>query len=387
MNMSRKLFLVLALASPTLLALNPNLAHGKEEFFITIDKPITGIESEKATAITALSSILGTNEGDVSSRLKFYYKELQNGKKISANKNTINYAVLLKTLIPSICSDQESENIKNLIIKSSEDKINGDFVKNDINKIASSEAITVEDSILAIISLSQIACESIVKKQKNSDITKQGSDDPEKIDYLNGGVVTNDSDFNEAMLKQFGITKSDFLAKKKHDIDEINSKGFIEVDNDEIVNLDQDYQKNKSEFKTLADVASKITFTPSLVIEKSNYTNLGAVPAGTVGDSGFSTISQLYETPMGKVRITEDDIIASNSIISVEPEFLNEKIGGNKASLIVTKAKEKDLYKTEIFWVDDALKKSYTVEINKNLNDPSVKQEKEELLKTLNKLN
>lgn len=99
--------------------------------------------------------------------------------------------------------------------------------------------------------------------------------------------------------------------------------------------------------------------------------------------SGYAGIAAVYETPIGKMIVTENDLVISEGFTLIEPEFLNTKIGEHDAPLIVLRGRQSGLFKTELYWYNPLSGREYTVEVNANLKDSSMQKERDLLIEVL----
>ncbi len=119
----------------------------------------------------------------------------------------------------------------------------------------------------------------------------------------------------------------------------IENQGFVVVDDEHISNIDEFYSKNKEGLKSILELESKLAFIPSRASKHSEYKFLGASAGGVNSACGFSAMNKIFHTPMGKLSILEEDLIAASGFTLVEPEYLNIHIGKHLA--IVDSAQRK----------------------------------------------
>lgn len=192
------------------------------------------------------------------------------------------------------------------------------------------------------------------------------------------------------LYKELGLSPED-LEKEQEKINKnLKEKGYTEVDNSQIINLDHIISRySKYLKKDMNDVINQLSYKPSYSLNNQNNFKLLAVEAaGALTEKGYSDLSMIYDSPYGKVQITESDLVANKGKTFLPASAFNEKIGLYDAYFLVEKGKDRDekgrdIYQTTIYWNNPEQKKDYNVLLNKNLNDPIAKKEKEHLLQEL----
>ncbi len=143
--------------------------------------------------------------------------------------------------------------------------------------------------------------------------------------------------------------------------------------------------KKKDGLKSILEIESKLAFIPSRASQHSEYKRLGASAGGVYSACGFSAMNKIFHTPMGKLSILEENLIAASGFALVEPEYLNTYIGKHLASLIVLKGRDNGAFMSEIYWTNSASNRAFTVKISINLNDPNNSAQKKDLIGFLTK--
>lgn len=374
-----------------LIAFLPITAYGdnKETISLVPQENMKGIHYKRATTLSAISTILNQNEVNVSQTISSFYESMQEEKTVLSDSVFAKYAIVLKNILPLVCADLENKSANEKVIDSmisgttEQEKLFASSITSDLYNLKNKSSVDIPNQVFAVLIMSKMACDSITENQTNeveSAINRAGF-------QLGTAAIRDESyssnEFIEMASKQFGSTTEEWEAEKKKELEELQEKGFIEVDDEKIGNLESYYNENKAFLKGVEEVKEQLAFFPSDVAVQDSYEFLGASASGVVTDSGYSSMGSIYDTPVGKVSILEEDLVVANGFTSVEPEYLNIEIGKHKASLIPLKGKENGKFKTEIYWSNPVTNREYMVDVNINLNAPDIKAKREELLKFL----
>ncbi|PIE01732.1 MAG: hypothetical protein CSA79_00385 [Thiothrix nivea] len=196
-----------------------------------------------------------------------------------------------------------------------------------------------------------------------------------------GDGVNGANNLEANLLAQSGVDQAEWGLKK--DKDSLEKNGFIIVDKEKIPDIEEHYKEYKDELSTLGEIEDKLSFSPGKA-EDREYKLIGVSLSGVVDEKGLaSSLVRLYESPHGKIIISEENLASSNAIVFLDKDFLNIKIGNFPASLVVMKSEENDKFFTEIYWINSTKNMAYTVEMNKNMNEDNNLEEREKLLKFL----
>jgi hypothetical protein len=334
-----------------------------------------GIDHRKASPISAISNLLEQDESKVSQSVLSFYKDIQAGDAILVNSVSAKYAIFLKQVMPFLCGDvkHKVEADSLLTAVSNQEGNLSSAIGSDFRLMDKSDSIGIPTKVLALVAILNLACDS---KANNFDdnvesvINRAGSQLGSSM-IRNGDTAYSSNEFLKLAANAFGTTIEEFEARMERDLDQIKSQGFMLVDDGVIRNLDELYNQNNESFKSILEVEPKLAFIPSINSVYIEYQLLGASGSGVVSVSGFSAMGKMYDTPMGKLSILEEDLIAANGFTLVEPEYLNTQIGKHLASLVVLKGRDSGAFKTEIYWINSISNREFTVEVNINLNDES----------------
>lgn len=349
----------------------------------------SGISYKKASPLSALSEIANQDEAKISAIISSYYESLQNGKEIPSTRSFALYAIMLQNMLPTLCENsfekQESKVISDYFATVS--KVSGNstpvLMDSEIKSLAANGSVHVKNEAFAILIMTKIVCEQYLEAKEES---------PESIinsaGYQLGSTVVMDNavlsvEMERMKAAQFGKTPEQMRAEKEKQLEELKRNGFITVEDDSVRDIESTYEDNKDSFEAMNQVQDRLAFVPTTVKETESFKFLGAEAVGAETSSGYSSVSQVYDTPVGKMLILEEDKLVSKSFTTVEPEFLNADIAGVKGSVIPQRGKEDGKFVTEIFWSNPVTNREYTVEVNKNLNDPENKESKDEVIEFL----
>jgi len=129
------------------------------------------------------------------------------------------------------------------------------------------------------------------------------------------------------------------------DINQIKSKGYIEVEKSDAIDkfTINDYSKY---FTPLNDIVPNLTFTPATIGNLSLKIEFqGAIPKNeiTSGSSKgrWSSLEKFYTLKNKSVlSIEETDYISSNMTVSFQEDFINESVNGNPAIFVIKKTEK-----------------------------------------------
>lgn len=364
-------------------------ADNKDTISLVPQDSVKGINYKLATSLSAISAILNQDEVNVSQTISSFYGSLQEENSVLSDSVFAKYAIVLKNILPLVCADLEYNRSNEQVLDSvltgamDQEKLFASSIASDIHVLKNESRVDIQRQVFAVLIMSKIACDSISEKQGNnveSVINSAGF-------QLGTAAIRDQSyssdEFIEMASNQFGSTAEEWEKEKAQELKELKDRGFIEVDDDKIGDLESYYNMNKGSLKRIEDVKEQLAFFPSDIAVKDGYVFLGASASGVVTDSGYSSVGSIYDTPVGKVSILEEDLVVANGFTSVEPEYLNITIGKHKASLIPLKGKEEGKFKTEIYWNNPVTNREYMVDVNINLNDPDIQEKREGFLNYL----
>lgn len=348
-----------------------------------------GISYKKASPLSALSEIANQDEAKISAVISSYYEALQNGQEIPSTRSFALYAIMLQNMLPTLCENnfekQENKTIQDYF--STAAKVSGSsapvLMESEIKSLASNDRVQVKNETFAILIMTKVVCEQYLddKEQSPESVINRSGYELGSTVVMDDAVLSNEIEKMKAA--QFGKTPEQMRADKEKQLDELKRNGFITVEDDSIRDIESTYEDNKDSFEAMNQVQEKLAFVPTTVQESGSFKFLGAEAVGAETSSGHSSVSQVYETPIGKMLILEEDKLVSKSFTTVEPEFLNTDIAGVKGSVLPQRGKEDGKFITEIYWSNPVTNREYTVEVNKNLNDPENTQSRKEVIEFL----
>jgi hypothetical protein len=185
----------------------------------------------------------------------------------------------------------------------------------------------------------------------------------------------------EEVLKELGVPMAEVDKYRK----EYADKGFVEVPDDQVYDIESHYKEFKGFLKSYEDVRNTLTFNPSPLIKDALFEFLGAEAVGAQSSSGSTAMVSLYETKLGKISIEELDTETSHYKNYAAEHAYNSQFGEQKAKLKVKKGKFSGAFLSNISWENPEALKKYTVQINLNLNDPATEKDRKYLLGILAK--
>lgn len=387
-------------------------ASSKEDFALTPDwsgksrilseNAIDNLDISQVTLLTLMSSLMNVSEGELDINVKALYSDLKDDGSIELNAETAKYAILLKSFIPLLCSHNEGIlpvnregkvvstielSISHLSELAIDREVNGLSILNDKINYEKDNTVTIASEIMPLLVLSKLVCDSLGKSSllvSDIDLILNRAGSPTgsvvKLDPNNPSI----NELSDAVANPFGQSGEELQqAANKADAD-YKKNGYVEVADHKIIDLEETYLEFKNNYKPLEQVSEKLSFLPSKKLEQQGFEFLGAAEQGSYTDSGYAGVSSLYDSPLGKIVISETDLVTSETTVFVSPESMNTKIGDNAASLTVFKGKQSDRYYSDIFWVDEGASRMYTVEVSVNLNAEDQEQNKELLFDLLN---
>lgn len=348
-----------------------------------------GISYKKASPLSALAEIANEDEAKVSAIILSHYEALQNDKEIPSTRSFALYAIMLQNMLPALCENnfekQEIKVVADYFLTSA--KAAGSAVpvlmESELKSLDGKRSVHVKNEMFAILAMTKIVCEQHLKSKEETPeavINRSGHE-------LGSTVVMDDAAFSDELQKMmaapFGKTPEQMRADKEKQLEELKRDGFITVEDDSVRDIESTYEDNKDSFKAINEVQDQLAFVPTAIQETDDFKFIGAEALGAETSSGYSSVSHVYDTPLGKMLILEEDKLASKSFTVVEPDFLNVDVAGVKGSVLPQRGKEEGKFVTEIFWSNPVTNREYTVEINGNLNAPENKQGREEVVEFL----
>ena len=322
--------------------------------------------SDKSNVIEKLGYLMEVKPNDIDRQVNDIFLNVFNDRAIKVKPEAASLATFLNFAMPYFCDavidDKNtppgtSQFYKALLGSfSKHDKAYGDMIKNrdEGKKAFSSE-------VLLYLSLFKVACES----EKVNDTTES----------LDEGKSW------EEVLKEMGVPMAEVDKYRK----EYAEKGFVEVPDDQIYDIESHYEKYKGFLKSYEDVRNTLTFNPSPIIEEDSFEFLGAEAVGAQGSSGSTAVVSIYETKLGKLSIEELDTETSHSKTYTAEDAYNIQVGERKATLTIQKGEFSGKFHSSVSWEDPNSLKKYTVELNLNLNDPVNEKDRKFLLEVLAK--
>lgn len=193
----------------------------------------------------------------------------------------------------------------------------------------------------------------------------------------------NDSEFRK-LVDQSGLSTEEWVAEQYKEA-ELLKKPFSEDVNENLMNIDE-FINYKADYlnSDLTNIIPELGYKPKLLHQfKPIFFEAG----GPISDGTHYGLMTIYESPYGKLLITESDLAHCQCTISVSNVVLNAKVGSYPATLRVRKGLDSylnaDFFETTIDWVNTKNLRSYQVTINKNLNDPALQHARNTLITEL----
>ena len=183
----------------------------------------------------------------------------------------------------------------------------------------------------------------------------------------------------EEVLKELGVPMAEVDKYRK----EYAEKGFVEVPDDQVYDIESHYEQFKGFLKSYEDVRNTLTFNPFPLIKDASFEFLGAEAGGAQSSSGSTAVVSLYETKLGKISIEELDTETSHSITHTAEDASDFQIGEQKAMITIQKGESSGAFLSNMSWENPETLKKYTVQINLNLNDPANDKDRKYLLGVL----
>jgi hypothetical protein len=330
------------------------------------EKPINKDISEKSAFLDKFGYLLEANPNDVEHQVNDIFLNVFNKRAIKVKPEAVSLATFLNFAMPFFCAavieDKNTPPETNRFFSellgtlSKHDKAYGEIIKNQYE-----EKKAYSSKVLLYLSLFKVACES-----------KGVTDTTENLE--------KDKSWEE-VLKELGVPMAEVDKYRK----EYAEKGFAQVPDDQIYDIESHYEQFKGFLKSYEDVRNTLTFNPSPIIEDASFEFLGAEAVGAQSSSGSTAIVSLYETKLGKMSIEELDTETSHSITYTAEDAYNLQVGEQKAMITIQKGESSGVFLSNISWENPETLREYTVEINLNLNDPANDKDRKYLLEVLAK--
>lgn len=366
------------------------------------ENPVNNLDVDQLTLLTLMSNLMNVSEGELDLNIKTLYADLKEDGSINISGEMAKYAILLKSFIPLICSVNEGISPVNkdgkevsaielsmahLSSLASNNEVNGLSILGDQNNYIQNNSVMLRTEIIPILVPSKLVCDSLGSKSllvSNVDLILN------RAGYASGRLVILDpsnpniDELGDAVGNPFGQSGEELQKAASKADAEYEKNGFIEVSDHKIVDLEKMYESFKDNYKPIEQVLEKLSFLPSPKIDQHGFQFLGASERGSYTDSGYAGVSSIYDSPLGKVAISETDLVTSGTTVFLSPKSLNADINGNPASMTVYKGEGSDQYYSDVLWVDENASRMFTVEVGFNLNDESQQKNRELLLNVLN---
>jgi len=283
------------------------------------EKPVNKNISEKSSFLEKYGYLTGAKPNDIKRQVNDIFVNVFKKQPIKVKPEAASLATFLNFAMPYFCAaviddkntpPETSQFFSELLgTFSKHDKAYGDMIKNldDEKKAFSSE-------VLLYLSLFKVACES----KKAIDTTESSEEDKSW----------------EEVLKELGVPMAEVDKYRK----EYAEKGFVEVPDDQVYDIESHYEQFKGFLKSYEDVKNTLTFSPSPLIEDASFEFLGAEAVGAQSSSGSTAVVSLYETKLGKISIEELDTETSHYQNYAAEHAYNSQVGKQRAKLKVKKA-------------------------------------------------
>ncbi|MBL1294437.1 MAG: hypothetical protein COB61_011295 [Thiotrichales bacterium] len=366
------------------------------------EQSIDRLDIDQVTSLTLLSRLSGLSEAELNISISRLYSDLKSARSVALQANMAKFAVLLKVLIPALCDSGEGTflvdnkgqavsavdlNLSHLSGLASSGKLLGSSIESDMRRYEIDATVEITKQLFPLLLLSKLACDSI-----NQSAARLSKVDLvlNRAGYQTGSLVIMDPDnpaineLRELVSSPFGQTASEYTQAVDAVEAGLGKQGIEEIVVDaKIRDVDAYHEQTKASLETMVEVINRLAFYPSPPIEGNDFTFLGAGAVDVDTPSGYTGVISLYDSPIGKILVQENDLLASQGVTFITPEALNAVIGQHPASVVAYKGEESGNYYTEVYWYNSVTSREYTVEVSLNLNDESHKDSKELLFDVL----
>lgn len=329
------------------------------------------------------------NNKNIESVVKNLNALLSERREVKISPALNEYAILIKNILPRLCDSVKKEKSPYLF-----DEINFSgsmelVVESDLINTKKERKTAIDDSVVLVLMASELACHTeLVNKDEVTKVFEENDIQTETVNEVNLSDKDEDS-VSKVISKELGISLDDWKKEQEKVNKELAERGYVESENSSLINLDLIFSRYSNKLKkSINDVIGELSCTPVYSINNDNFKLIAVEAVGALTEREFSDLSMIYDSSYGKIQIIESDLTANSGTTFLPSSAFNEKVGIYKAYLLVEKGKEKnesgqDVFQTSIYWNNASQKKEYNVILNKNLNDPSLKKERDSLLKEL----
>lgn len=201
--------------------------------------------------------------------------------------------------------------------------------------------------------------------------------------------IINLDDANDPGLKliesELGIDVKEWVEEQRNFEKLLAANTVIELESDELTHVDQLLTDAEATITDPTKIKERLKFEPKLLTDQANFKILSLEESGGTDGEKFDGLSTIYDSPYGKLMISEQDLSFGAGSIFTSKNALNTQVGVYPAMLAVKKAKDKEAFESTLDWVNTKTHRAYTVTLNKNLHDDKLKQERADLFELLGK--
>jgi len=371
---------------------------------IIAENSVDKLDMDQVTLLTLMSNLISVSEAELDINIRSLYTNLKENGAIKLNGEMARFAILLKAMVPALCQgggggslpvDRDGKivlfadfGVSYLFGLAETEDIRGLSIISDKITLDKNNSVSLTKELTPLLVMSKLVCDAL---NKRSLLVSEADLILNRAGYQSGSLVVMDpknpgfDELSDFVGNPFGQTGAEYQQAADEATEQYEAHGYLEVADKKIKNLEETYQLFKNNYETLEQVTEKLSFFPSPKIDKQGFRFLGASEESSYTDSGYAGVASIYDSPLGKVAISEIDLVTSHTTIFVSPESLNTSIGGNPASMTVYKGEENNEYYSDIFWVDENTSRMFTVEVSLNLNAEAQQENKALLMGVLEK--
>ncbi|MBL1294476.1 MAG: hypothetical protein COB61_011490 [Thiotrichales bacterium] len=365
---------------------------------IIVEQSIDRLDIDQVTPLTLVSRLMDISEAELDIHIKMLYAGLSKQGFVVLPADMAKYAMLLKAFVPTLCQSSEGNrpsnkegqelsvvdlSVAHLSGAANANEVHGLSIISDMHAYDANNTVLLTKQLFPLMMMSILVCDSI--NQSISRLSDVGSA-LNRAGYQLGTLVVMDPN-NPAIEELRALNPfTQNAAKDEQTIQTENKEleqGYVEVDDNRISDLEISYEKFKHVLKTADEVIKDLAFLPSPPINETGFDFLGAEGVDVESHSGYTGVFSIYNSPIGKVAIAENDLIVSQGVTFIEPDAFNTVVGEHPAVISVYKGKQSGIFKTEIYWYNAGSSREYTVEVNLNLNDQAQENNKKQLFDVL----
>lgn len=370
---------------------------------IVAENSIDPLDIDQITLLTLMSNLTSVSDAELEIAIKSLYTNLKENGAINLSGEMAKFAVLLKAMVPALCQGGEGSSavdkdgkimspvdlgVSHLFDLAETGDIRGLSIISDRNTLDKDNSVSLAKELMPLLVMSKLVCNAL---NKRSLLVSEANLILNRAGYQSGSVIVMDpanpaiDELRDLVGNPFNQTGEEYQAGVDKAIAQHAEHGHVEVADYHIMDIEADYELFGSDMETVDKVTERLAFLPSPLIVEPGFRFLGASAGGASTDSGLTDIFSTYDSPLGKIKLAEADLITSQGEVYIDAATLNTTVGAHIASMAVLKSEKSGAYNTAVLWVNENTSRFFTVTVGGNLNAEGQQENKALLMRVLEK--